>query len=432
MALHQVRGRASDGCSMRAPQVHDSAGCGEVARSNHMHRVQEIVPQATREHVRQGETGVPLRGLQEGLPQGGSFSMPPDDPSKTESQPGDSANAPAKLGFQTGQGSPILAKTAGTLITFLCDNIRKLLHPLADKGITEESRREHQRLLLMVSRAPVEMHSWPIPRMILEVLERERKRQTWRWVTMENKSGQMAAAMSRLPQYTQGALPAIMLAHDPEWRDASRHIRRLSRRTMRTGLPSVTEAEIVRMIETAKDRDIKAMLILIRACAARSGDVSQLKTAGITLDGKVKNPQRGRRTNMSVFFEKGKVIGKLDPYHVHTAIPEMWAEWLLGFLEEKKASVYIFQMPSKAARQRFLDRVRAHVRTVAPLCDLRALRRGSAQNMAEKGLALTTILQFTKHTDIPMLRRYLRFGKTVSEESTRCQAAASKLWPQTC
>ena len=110
----------------------------------------------------------------------------------------------------------------------------------------------------------------------------------------------------------------------------------------------------------------------------------------------------------------------------------MWAEWLLGFLEEKKASVYLFQMPSKAARQRFLDRVRDHVRTVAPQCDLRALRRGSAQNMAEKGLALTTILQFTKHTDIPMLRRYLRFGKTVSEEVTRCQAAALKIWPLTC
>ena len=363
---------------------------------------------------------------------GGNFSMPPDDPGKTESRPGDTAAAPGKLGFQTGQGSPLLAKTAGTLIEYLKDNVKKLLHPLADKGITEESRKEHQRLLIMVSRAPVEMHSWPISRMLLEVLERERKRQNWRWVTMENKSGQMSAAMSRLPQYTQGALPALMLAHDPEWRDASRHIRRLSRRTMRTGLPSVSEAEIVRLIETAKDREIKAILILIWACAARSGDVSQLKTEGITLDARVKDPQRGRRTNMTVFFEKGKVIGKLDPYHVHTAIPEMWAEWLQGFLEEKKASVYLFQMPSKAARQRFLDRVRDHVRTVAPLCDLRALRRGSAQNMAEKGLALTTILQFTKHTDIPMLRRYLRFGKTVSEEATRSRTAASKIWPQTC
>ena len=362
---------------------------------------------------------------------GGNFAMPPVDPSKAVPQPGADA-APGKLGFLTGQGSPLLAMTAGNLVSYLKDNVTKILHPLADKGITEESRREHQRLLIMVSRAPAEMDSWPISRMVLEVLERERKRQNWRWVTVENKSGQMAAAMSRLPQYTRGGIPPIMLSHDHEWRDASRHIRRLSRRTMRTALPSVTEAEIVKMIETAKDPEIKAILMLIWACAGRSGDVSQLKTAGITLGAKVKNPQRGRRTNLSLFFEKGKVIGKIDPYHVHTAIPEMWAEWMQGFLEEKKASVYLFQMPSKAARQRFLDRVRDHVRTVAPRCDLRALRRGSAQNMAEKGLALTTILQFTKHTDISMLRRYLRFGKTVSEEVTRCQAAALKIWPQSC
>ena len=160
---------------------------------------------------------------------------------------------------------------------------------------------------------------------------------------------------------------------------------------------------------------------------ARAGDVTQLKTGHVEL-----RRRNATEYEMTVFFERGKVIGKIDPYHVHTAIPEMWAEWMQGFLEEKKASVYLFQMPSKAARQRFLDRVRDHVRTVAPRCDLRALRRGSAQNMAEKGLALTTILQFTKHTDISMLRRYLRFGKTVSEEVTRCQAAALKIWPQSC
>ena len=361
----------------------------------------------------------------------GSFSMPHDDLGKAAPQPGAGA-APAKLGFLTGQGSPLLAMTAGTFVSMLSQNMRKVLHPLADKGITEESRKEHQRLLLMVSLAPVEMHSWPIPRMVLEVLERERKRQSWRWVTIENKTGQMAAALSRLPQYTQGALAAVKLSHDQEWRDACCHIRRKARRTMRTGLPSVSEAEIVKMIETAKDPEVKAILILIWACAARSGDVSQLKTAGITLGPTVEKPQRGRRTNLSVFFERGKVIGKIDPYHIHTAIPEMWTEWLRDFVTERKASIYLFQMPSKAARERFLDRVREHVRTVAPRCDLRALRRGSAQNMAEKGLALTTIMQFTKHTDLPMLRRYLRFGKTVSEEVTRCQSAALKIWPLTC
>ena len=203
---------------------------------------------------------------------------------------------------------------------------------------------------------------------------------------------------------------------------------------MKTGLPSATEAQILEMIETAKDPEVRAALIVIWACVARSGDVSQLKTAGVTLD-QVRNPQKGRRAKMMVFFERGKVIGKMDPYHIHTAIPEVWAAWLQKFLSERldRKQEYLFQMPSKRARQLFLDRVRAHVRTVAPLCDLRALRRGSAQNLAEKGIALSTIMtNFTMHADIAMLRRYLRFGKTISEEACKGTAAASKIWPMSC
>ena len=369
--------------------------------------------------------------------EGGNFSMVPGtgsarapDASKTQSPP-EGTRDPGGLGFRVGQGSPLLATTAGKFLASLKGNMRTVMHPLADKGISTESRREHVRLLfLMLAKAPIESHDWPIARMILEVLVRERIHQRWSWVTMENKIGQVSSALARLPQYTEGALPAMQLTHDHEWRDASRHIRRLSKRAMPTGLPSVTEAEIVRMIETSNDPQIKAALILIWACVARSGDVSQLMTADVSV-GQVRNPQRGRRAPLEVFFKRGKVIGKIDPYTIHTAIPETWAAWLKKFLDDTKTE-YLFQMPSKAARQRFLDRIRAHVRTVAPRCDLRALRRGSAQNLAEKGIALSTIMLFTRHADVCMLRRYLRFGKTLSEEANKGTSAASKIWPMSC
>ena len=342
------------------------------------------------------------------------------------------ANDPGDTGFRVGQGSPLLATTAGKFLAMLRGNMRTVVHPLADKGITAESRREHVRLLLMLlAKAPAESHAWPVARMILEVIERERVLQRWSWVTVENKTGQMSSAMGRLPQYTGGALPSMHLIHDHEWRDASRHIRRLSKRAMPTGLPSVTEAEVVRMIETSSDPQIKAALILIWACVARSGDVSQLKTSGVSVVQVKGVPRKGRRAGLSVFFQRGKVIGKVDPYTVHTAIPETWAAWLQNFLHETMTD-YLFQMPSKVARQRFLDRLRVHVRTVAPLCDLRALRRGSAQNLAEKGVAMSTIMLFTRHADVSMLRRYLRFGKTISEEAMKGTAAASRIWPTSC
>ena len=185
----------------------------------------------------------------------------------------------------------------------------------------------------------------------------------------------------------------------------------------------MTEAEMAGAIETATDPDMKAFLILLWTTIGRSGDVSQVKTSGLTL-GKTNS---SGDMSVKVYFERGKVIGKVDPYHVHTVIPAKWAKFLRQWLEGK-TTVHLFQQPSKKARAKFLTSVRVHIRTVAPHCDLRSTRRGAAQMMAENGRPLEDILQFTRHTDLGMLRRYLRFGATDSAEAVRSRAAARALW----
>ena len=86
----------------------------------------------------------------------------------------------------------------------------------------------------------------------------------------------------------------------------------------------------------------------------------------------------------------------------------------------------------RVQRSRFLAEVRNHLRTIDPMSDLRAVRRGAAQALAEKGVPLAQIMYFTRHVDVSMLRRYLRYGQAKSEEARKGAAAASKLWRKSC
>ena len=357
------------------------------------------------------------------------FSMA-NHPSLKDPPPGQHVTAPSS-GFQTGQGSPLLAGQTGSFLEDLKGAISKIVHPLAEKGICPQTRAEHVRLLKMLAAAPPEMHHWPLARIALEVLELGRKENTWCWGTVENKSGLLAAALHRLDQYTAGRMRPLLLKHNQEWADAGRHIRRLAHQSMMTGLPAVLEADILKAIATAMNPDVKALLILAWATVGRCGDVSQLKTAGLEIGQPKGTKRKPGLTEMTVFFERGKVIGKIDPYHIQTVIPEEWAAFLRTWLASK-SSKFLFQQPSKAMREKFLAEVRIHLRTVNPKYDLRAVRRGAAQTLAEKNVPLADIMYFTKHADVGMLRRYLRFGKAKSTEGRKGIAAGSKLWSRSC
>ena len=89
-------------------------------------------------------------------------------------------------------------------------------------------------------------------------------------------------------------------------------------------------------------------------------------------------------------------------------------------------------MPAKALRSKFLATVRDHLRTINPEYDLRGVRRGAAQTLAAQWASMSEIMYFTRHVDVAMLRRYLRYGKASSEETRKGAKVASKLWSESC
>ena len=343
------------------------------------------------------------------------YSMPSPDPAEI---------AKAEADFQAGQGSPLLAHQAGLVIDELKVALKDLvIHPLASKGVSKDTRSDHQRMLNLLAHAPVHQRTWPIARVALDALERGRLKYKWGWITMGSKMGRMEGALNRLPLYTQDRLQPVRIRYHQEWKDAVSHIARLMAQYKATGLPSITEEELQQAIMTATSEDVKAILILSWAFVARVGDMSQVKTDCLILG----STKADGSMEVSAHFERGKVIGKIDPYTVATTITAQWVPFIQKWAQEKK-TIFLFQMNSAAQRRKFIASVRQHLRTVRDDLDIRSIRRGAAQTMAKNKVPLETIRYFTRHADISMLRRYLKFGQAESEETKKGTAAGAAVW----
>eukprot|EP00760_Papus_ankaliazontas_P007906 PhM_4_TR13593/c0_g1_i4/m.63710 len=135
-----------------------------------------------------------------------------------------------------------------------------------------------------------------------------RGKHNWSWSTMLNKTGMTAGALRRLPQYTNGKMTPIILTHSEEWKDATRKIVRLAKAHASTGLAGLTRTDADTAIRTAPNALIKALIMITWACAARAGDVSQLRTDHLAFHENI-----GSTTQIEVHFARGKVIGVIDP-----------------------------------------------------------------------------------------------------------------------
>jgi len=345
------------------------------------------------------------------------YSMPPpssEEVSKVEED------------FRQGQESPLLAHHAGKLIDEL-QNLKDIrLHPLAFKGVSKESRQDHKRMLQLISEAPVYQRQWPIARVALDALERGRVKFKWGWTTMGTKMGRMEGALHRLPLYTNEKVLPVRLRFEQEWKDAVTHVARLMAQYRATGLPSITPEEMDAAVLSATDEDVKALLILSWVFVARCGDMSQVKTDCLSVGDL--NPKG--YAEVRAHFERGKVIGKIDPYSLTTTVSKDWAIFLRAWLEKKK-TIFLFQCSSAAHRKKFLAKARDHLRTIRGDLELKAIRRGAAQELAKQKVSLDQIRYFTKHKDVAMLRRYLKFGQAESEETRKGAEAGLKLLSKT-
>ena len=89
---------------------------------------------------------------------------------------------------------------------------------------------------------------------------------------------------------------------------------------------------------------------------------------------------------------------------------------------------FLFQMPSKTAREDCKTKIRDALRAVDPNLELRSIRRGALQHMASQNVSMEDLRIYSRHSSVAMLRRYLHWGRAPSEEASRGMKAAGALW----
>ena len=126
-----------------------------------------------------------------------------------------------------------------------------------------------------------------------------------------------------------------------------------------------------------------------------------------------------------IVVRRGKGAKTRGAYTVHTrCAPGPWAEALKAALQREG---WLWPAESQEARSANGLKVTRHLRTVDAQLEQRSIRRGALQAMAAAGVPEKRLLTFSGHTNVPMLLRYLDFGRKAARRAEDGSAAAEAL-----
>lgn len=257
---------------------------------------------------------------------------------------------------------------------------------------------------------PYQMQQLPATTALLMRIEEERIAKRWKASTTLKYAAATAGAMAQLPIYKQVTFP-LLLAQSPIWRAG---MQTLAKRA-RIELPSAPVAATVQQVQNAvskeADPEVKALLLLSWLVAGRTGDVQKLLVSSIVITGET----------LRVTYLQGKTVQKRGPYSVTTSLRPADALILNAWLNTRQTWAF--------SSRDLNTRVKEALRRVDRGLECRSLRRGALLAMAQSGIAEEILLEFSGHTTIQMLRRYLGWKPARVVAARTVQAAAAALHP---
>lgn len=304
-------------------------------------------------------------------------------------------------------------------------NVKELtsIPDCARDGIAISTRREHIRRLRHLAQLPERLRCLPVAEAILRWMEEERHRARWKATTWAKLLGSIAGACKRLTEYT-GAPENLELKWDPLWADAVRQGDRNQKCHTREKVPPATfldvDTTIRRLLsQGVAERSRAAQLALMWSSAARPGCTLQLKKEDLIL---------GDDSKLFVLFRRGKAqnLGK-PPLPVHTLLPQSWRPLLDEVMANTPAGSFLWPFPDIAVRARAVTALSADLGATRPGLKARSVRSGCLIHMLEKNVAETTLLQFSGHSSIQMLREYTGYGENATHRATGMRTAARHL-----
>lgn len=169
---------------------------------------------------------------------------------------------------------------------------------------------------------------------------------------------------------------------------------------------AMTQIQMDLFIETFKKNlpSFTAIAALAFFNGQRISDMIQLAVADVT----------PKEEHMMITVRRGKTMSVSTPYTLWMRRNNYPTEVIIETANAAKANNRLFlfsELNSEEERTRVLNVIRDMITSIDEELELRSFRRGGLQNFAQKGFSLAKILQFSRHSDVPMLMRYLGWGQ---------------------
>jgi integrase len=356
------------------------------------------------------------------------FSPPAVHPMQVTAPPAATHVTPAQAAGFSGchLGAPeVVALSGGWFRTHI--KLRRAdRSPWKSGSITEAVQTRHaQRLIDFQAALPATWDHVPLVECLREFFHAENAMRQWQPASLWREVTQMTGAFSKLPEYSNYPHP-VHLRKDPAWAALMSTIEQESHQAQPHHLAAVDCEQLVAATELEKDPETRMALIIMWSTASRPGCVLQLKRQDLELEPQPFRPRPG--AELRITFRQGKGVSFRGPYTVQTWVPDRWARELQQFISPLQKTDHLFPF-SKTDRDARHARLLAAVRRVDPKLNLRAMRRGALQAMAQKGHDAATLMQFSGHKSQDTLMRYLDQGRTYRHDQAIATGAAQALYP---
>jgi integrase len=334
-------------------------------------------------------------------------------------------------GFRWGRAIvPVPAAYEGNFLRFMHvlepDEVENsfAMMPAVRDGITAEQRQAHLRVLTMLKEdTPPTFDRLPLTTVLVVMLERWRLAKNWVWSTVDKMIGNMIGAFDRLPMYTTARHP-IDLRLCPLFRDAKAYTG-LMKNGHDVKFPKpITYEQVKRIVDKGRAQnphdELVFLLIIAWITAARTGCVMQVKRKDVKF-----NPATG---DISVKFVRGKTAKSKQPATVHSNAGR-WTTMLFNWLSTKHDEQFLFQLPTRAERQKLGAKLLRMLRELGEdeALEQKSIRRGSLHHLASLGASEELLMHFSTHSSVETLRRYLDFGMVNFAFAQRARALAQQM-----
>lgn len=270
-----------------------------------------------------------------------------------------------------------------------------------DRTLAKSTKKKHRQMLNDILSIPEIYHHLPCNQAIMRYLTTCRRQRKWTYSTLLAKAASIQGALRLAPIYLENA-PSISMKGSLYW---SLCMRNLQTQVV-TEIPNQARPAVQDQIDkiTKEVSPVARVIELSWACAARVGDILQLEPIDLV--------STNNNTAMNIRFRRGKTASK-NQYIITIPHP---SEAMIQWIEEAREKKHTILFPNMDTAK-----VTKRLRVEHKLLESRSLRRGRLQQLSKAGATDTELLFWSRHTGIPMLRRYLSFGTDSGENKNIVQ-----------